>query len=122
MSQRATARMSSVTVLAIATAWTSGAYAGSQLRKVQVSENGARQEAEVTRWLATDHVTIVKEPGKHFAFGGVARLKNGDLVVVFREGTKHGVEPIGKVCLSRSPDGGRTWLPRVTVLDRPNTT
>jgi len=71
-----------------------------------------------TRWLATDHVTIAREPDKHLAFPGAALLNNGDIIVTFREGTKHGVEPIGKVCLSRSTDGGRTWLPRVTVLDR----
>lgn len=73
----------------------------------------------VSRWLATDHVAIVSDPTKHFAFPGVARLQNGDLVVVYREGTVHGNEPIGKVSLSRSLDGGRTWLPRVTALDRP---
>ena len=72
-----------------------------------------------TRWLATDHVTIVKEPGKHFAFPGAALLKNGDLAVVYREGTKHGWEASGRVCLSRSTDGGRTWLPRVPIIDRP---
>jgi len=77
-------------------------------------------EHKCTRWLATNHVTIVADPDRHFAFGGVAQLANGDLAVVYREGTKHGVEPIGKVCLSRSKDGGRTWLPRVTVFDRPN--
>ena len=75
---------------------------------------------KVTRWLASDHVTIVKEPDKHFAFPGVALLKNDDLAVVYREGTRHGAEKIGKVSLSRSTDGGRTWLPRVTALDRPN--
>ena len=77
--------------------------------------------AEHTRWLATDHVTIVQDQEKHFAFPGVALLKNGDLAVVYREGTVHGFESTGKVSLSRSTDGGRTWLPRVTALDRPGT-
>ena len=81
-----------------------------------LSETAAKM---VTRRLATDHVTIVKEPDKHFAFPGVALLKNGDLIVVYREGTVHGVEPVGKNSLSRSTDGGRTWLPRVTIIDRP---
>ena len=71
-------------------------------------------------WVATDHVVIVKEEGKHFAFPGVALLKNGDLAVVYREGTIHNHEPTGKVSLSRSADGGRTWLPRVSALDRPD--
>ena len=74
---------------------------------------------KVMRWLATDHVTIVKEQDKHFAFPGVALLNSGDLAVVYREGTIHMPEPGGKVSLSRSTDGGRTWLPRVTALDRP---
>lgn len=73
----------------------------------------------VRRWRATEHGTIVQEPEKHFAFPGVALLPGGDLVVVYREGTVHGAEPTGKVSLSRSTDGGRTWLPRVTALDRP---
>lgn len=72
-----------------------------------------------TRWLATDHVTIVKEPDKHFGFPGAAQLNNGDIVAVYREGTKHGVEATGKNSLSRSTDGGRMWLPRVTMIDRP---
>jgi len=80
----------------------------------------AAAEQKVTRWLATDHVTFVEEPDRHFAFPGAALLKNGDLAVVYREGTVHGVERIGKVSLSRSVDGGRTWLPRVTALDRPD--
>ena len=77
-------------------------------------------DKKVSRWLATDHVVIARDPAKHFAFPGVALLKNGDLAVVYREGTIHGYEKTGKVSLSRSTDGGRTWLPRVTALDRPN--
>ncbi len=72
------------------------------------------------RWVATDHVDIVKEDPKHFAFPGVALLQNGDLAVVYREGTIHMNEPTGRISLSRSTDGGRTWLPRVTALDRIN--
>ena len=78
------------------------------------------ERTRMSRWLAMDHVTVAKAPSKHLAFPGAAVLKNGDMVVVYREGTVHGVERIGKVSLSRSTDGGRTWLPRVTALDRPN--
>ncbi len=74
----------------------------------------------VRRYLASDHVTIVEDTDKHFAFPGVALLPNGELVVVYREGTMHATEPTGKVSLSRSEDGGRTWLPRVTALDLPD--
>lgn len=74
----------------------------------------------VARWLATDHVAIVREPDRHFAFPGVALLKNGDLAVVYREGSVHAVEPTGKISLSRSTDGGRHWQPRVVAMDRPD--
>ena len=88
-------------------------------KKASPDAHGGIGGRKVTRWLATDHVTIVKEPDRHFAFPGAAQLKNGDLVAVYREGTKHGVEKIGKNCLSRSTDGGHTWLPRITLIDRP---
>lgn len=74
---------------------------------------------KVTRWIASDHVTIVKESDKHFAFPGVAKLKNGDIIVVYREATQHNIDGAGKISLSRSEDGGRTWLPRETLLDGP---
>ncbi|NOZ22289.1 MAG: exo-alpha-sialidase [Planctomycetes bacterium] len=68
------------------------------------------------RLVATDHVTICKEKGRHFAFPGVAKLPNGDLAVVCREGVAH-VCPFGKIVLIRSRDGGRTWDKRVTIYD-----
>ena len=71
------------------------------------------------RWLATDHVTIVAEPDRHFAFPGVARLQDGSLAVVFRQGKKH-VDPSGSIGMCRSTDGGRTWSPRRTIYDHPD--
>jgi hypothetical protein len=68
--------------------------------------------------VATDHVVIASEKGKHFAFPGLARLADGSLGVVFREGTAH-IDPSGKVSMCRSTDGGRTWSPRWTVYDNP---
>lgn len=89
-------------------------------RFVPCSSSQCPAPGRTERWLATDHVTIVQEPDKHFAFPGVAITSGGDLIVVYREGTVHGAEPGGKVSLSRSSDGGRTWQPRVTALDRPD--
>ncbi len=80
----------------------------------------AASSGTVRHWLATDHVRIVQERDKHFAFPGVALLPDDELVVVYREATMHGIESTGKVSLSRSRDGGHTWLPRVTALDRPD--
>lgn len=74
---------------------------------------------KIIPWLASDHVTIAQDSDKHFAFPGVAKLKNGDIMVVFREATKHTTDKSGKIALSRSNDGGRTWLPRTVLLDLP---
>ncbi|HPA17576.1 MAG TPA: sialidase family protein [Verrucomicrobiae bacterium] len=79
---------------------------------------GATAGGVASRWLATDHVNIAVDPERHFAFPGVARMKNGDLVVVYREASIHMDDPEGKISLSRSTDGGRNWLPRVTAVDR----
>jgi hypothetical protein len=68
--------------------------------------------------VATDHVMICQERGKHFAFPGVAQLKDGSLAAVFREGTAH-VDPSGREALCRSTDGGRTWSARRTIYDNP---
>jgi sialidase-1 len=76
-----------------------------------------RKEA---RRCATDHVVICAEAGKHFAFPGVARLRDGTLAAVFREGTAH-VDPSGRIALCRSTDGGRTWGARRTSYDDPDT-
>ncbi|MBM3497616.1 MAG: exo-alpha-sialidase [Armatimonadetes bacterium] len=72
-----------------------------------------------TARVATDHVMVCSEAGKHFAFPGVARLTDGSLGAVFREGTAH-VDPSGGVAWCRSTDGGRTWSPRKTIYDDPN--
>ncbi len=73
---------------------------------------------KATARVATDHVVICQEAGKHFAFPGVAKLSDGSLVAVFREGTAH-VDPSGSVAMCRSTDGGRTWSARRTVYDDP---
>jgi hypothetical protein len=75
---------------------------------------GGAQQARV----ATDHVMIASAPGRHFAFPGVARLRDGSLVAVFREATGH-ITPDGSIAMVRSPDGGRTWSPRTTFYDDP---
>ncbi|MGC9318624.1 MAG: sialidase family protein [Armatimonadota bacterium] len=76
---------------------------------------------EVTRQLRVprERVTIMREEGRHFAFPGVAELPDGDLVVVCREGDAH-VCPRGRIVMSRSSDGGRSWSPREVVYDSPS--
>jgi hypothetical protein len=82
------------------------------LKFVPVVEGTARAR------VAQDHVVIASEPGKHFAFPGVARLTDGSLAVVCREGTAH-VDPSGSVALCLSTGGGQTWTPRRTIYDNP---
>lgn len=74
----------------------------------------ARRETTVR--VPSERVAICREPGRHFAFPGVAELPNGDLAVVCREGVAH-VCPFGRIVLVRSRDGGRTWDPREVVYD-----
>jgi len=73
---------------------------------------------KVTARAATDHVVICAEQGKHFAFPGVAKLEDGSLAAIFREGTAH-VDPSGSIAFCRSTDGGRTWSKRRTIYDDP---
>jgi len=75
--------------------------------------------ATTTARVATDHVVVASEEGKHFAFPGLAKLVDGRLAVVFREGTAH-VDPSGSVAMCVSRDGGRTWAPRRTIYDNPD--
>lgn len=63
--------------------------------------------------------TILQEPDRHFAFPGVAELPDGQLLVVCREGDAH-VCPRGRIVLTRSRDGGKTWSPREVVYDSPS--
>lgn len=69
--------------------------------------------------VATDRVTICEAQGRHFAFPGIARLPNGDLAVVSREGEAH-VCALGRIVLSRSTDNGRTWQKPVSIWDSPS--
>lgn len=68
--------------------------------------------------VATDHVVVASEQGKHFAFPGLARLQDGSFATVFRQGTAH-IDPSGSVGFCRSTDGGRTWSARRTIVDDP---
>jgi hypothetical protein len=63
--------------------------------------------------------TVLRQDDRHFAFPGVAELPDGQLVVVCREGDAH-VCPRGRIVITRSRDGGRTWSPREVVYDSPS--
>lgn len=76
-------------------------------------------EGVQTRRVATDHVTVARRKGRHFAFPGITRLPGGQLAVVYRDGVAH-VCPFGQIALVRSGDNGRTWGPPETVVDTPS--
>ena len=46
----------------------------------------------------------------------VAHLRNGDILVAYREGTDHWITPDGVVRLCRSTDGGQTWGAPSTIV------
>ena len=81
-----------------------------------------------------EHIVVHKDTAYHSAFPHVIRLRNGDLVCIFRqsrfrEGYADGeardrslahyhLDPDSRIALVRSTDDGRTWNPdSFTVID-----
>ena len=60
--------------------------------------------------------TVAAIPGRHLAFPGIAKLPDGRLAVVFREGAEH-VCPYGRICMTLSRDGGRNWSAPFSIWD-----
>jgi hypothetical protein len=77
------------------------------------------RQATTTRRVPKEHLSILQEKGRHFAFPGVAQLADDSLLVVCREGDAH-VCPRGRIVMTRSTDGGRTWSPRQVVYESPS--
>lgn len=69
--------------------------------------------------LPVKHFTISALKGRHLAFPGVARLPDGKLAVVFREGEAH-IDPYGRICIAYSADGGQNWSAPVSIADTPS--
>lgn len=63
-----------------------------------------------------DTVIIAENPNVYYAWPTVAKLSNGELLVVVYEGGAH-THSHGKVVLYRSKDNGRTWDDGVVVAD-----
>ena len=82
--------------------------------------------------MAIEHITVYKGTDYHSAFPDIIRLRNGDLVCVFRQapvrpgtgiaGDSHGTlthhheDPMSRIALVRSTDDGRTWDPESHVV------
>ena len=62
------------------------------------------------------HLTVSAVKNRHHAFPGVAKLPNGDLAAVFREGAGH-ICPYGRICIVFSKDGGKNWSAPVSIAD-----
>ncbi|MDO4576448.1 MAG: sialidase family protein [Planctomycetia bacterium] len=58
-------------------------------------------------------------PGAYQGWPTIAKLPNGDLMVVVSGGREAHVCPFGRVDMFRSSDGGKTWSERTTILDHP---
>jgi len=65
---------------------------------------------------AVQFFTVAAIPGRHLAFPGIAKLPDGKLAVVFREGAEH-VCPYGRICMTLSKDGGRNWSAPFSIWD-----
>jgi len=63
-------------------------------------------------------IRVTRGPERHRAFPGLLRLKDGTLLVFYREGNDHWVTPGSIVRLTRSMDGGATWSEPQTVLEQ----
>jgi len=51
---------------------------------------------------------VAARPGQMYAWPGIARLKNGEILVSASERTSH-ICPLGREVVIRSLDGGRSW-------------
>ena len=70
--------------------------------------------------LALTHVIVAHQLGKHLGFPGIILLKNGSLMVVFREATRHEVDKEGKISFVRSCDGDKIWSAPKILYDTPD--
>jgi hypothetical protein len=62
---------------------------------------------------------VVIYRGSYPGWPWIDRTPGGTLLCVWREGTQHMYSPTGKVMLSKSLDGGKTWSAASTIVDAP---
>jgi predicted neuraminidase len=62
---------------------------------------------------------VVIYQGVYPAWPWIDRTSGGTLLCVWREGTQHMYSANGKVMLSKSGDGGKTWSAATTIVDAP---
>jgi hypothetical protein len=70
--------------------------------------------------IISERTIVTQDPRLHVHPPNLTRLRNGDLIVTYREGREH-ISDDGIGVLLRSRDGGRTWGERVVLIDTPFT-
>ncbi len=65
-----------------------------------------------------EHSTIFADPALYAAWPDLVRLPDGTLVATFCATEEH-LGPDGRILLTRSTDGGRTWSPPIVACDTP---
>jgi hypothetical protein len=79
------------------------------------------REITVVSGVYQDHPDIVVTPktaDRNTYFPSVARLRNGQLLVVYYDSPGH-ISPAGRISLVRSGDAGRTWSAPQVIVDTP---
>jgi hypothetical protein len=61
-------------------------------------------------------VTVTTGPKRHRAFPGLLRLRSGELLLTYREGSDHWKTDDAVLQATRSKDDGETWSEPVTLL------
>ena len=63
-----------------------------------------------------ERIRVTRGPARHRAFPGLVRLKDGTLLVLYREGSDHWRTDDSVLRLTWSKDGGKTWTEPRTLL------
>lgn len=82
---------------------------------------GDWQMEELSRPLANKKAVVAVKSSNHTAFPGICKTRNGDLLIVYRDGLTHasGKAEDGRIMAVRSTDGGATWSKPAVVVDDP---
>lgn len=80
----------------------------------RINSKDLGEKVKVTKGVKHHKVCAISN--RHLAFPGAAKLPNGDLAVVFREGEDH-ICPYGRICIVFSKDSGKNWSAPISISD-----
>ena len=95
---------------------TIGVTAGCGLGRRQNGRRRSNSESSVT---VEKRAIVTSGPASHRAFPGLARLHDGTLLVLYREGTNHWKTDDSVVKVTLSSDEGATWSDAQTIHQEP---